>query len=935
MSLACPPFTVRAAYCVSELLTFAPALGAEGPARCIARDGAGAALAQAQRSAEQGDREAAISCYRSALAALPARDLTGQVDARLALARLLDERGAFEEASTQLKRALAEAEAAPRPDAERTAEVLNWLGWVEFELGRYSDAERDLRRAQSIYEGMPEPPGLKLTYVLAELGNVYREQRDYDRAESVLAQALAILDRPGADDRSRRAAIYNNLAGVAYYRGDYRRAIELYLKTYTLLEALYGESRVELALAANNLGLMYFELGEYELARPYLERALRLKTALRGAQSATVGSTLDNLGQLESASGNKDRALAYFARAETVLSQSLGPNHPQVAEVLLNWAVMLDDRGDAAGARPLLERAVAIRTGKFGADSTQVAEALATLAPVWSVQGEHRKAADAARRALASAATSDERELVWTCYRSYARILAQDGRLSAAAFYGKYAVNAVQSMRADLAPLGKRVPESFLLRREAAYRELADTLITLARLTEAEQVIALLKEEEFFGYTGMAGGNSLRATFSADEARQADRLDAATRELRASTTQSHAASTDRPGQPSGDAPARQDRRKYERLVGSIDTALARAAQGAAPSSPPLQAAAPVAERTAVLTYLLAPGRARVIVQVGSSLETRPLAVSTGALNKMVFEFRQALQDIRSDPVPMAQELYRLLFSPVQPGLASGGVEALEVVLDGALRYLPFGALHDGQGFLVERYRIGLRTSLGLASPSDRASERQRLAGFGVTRAVGGFPALPRVRDELDNIVRSDRPDSRGFIQGVVALDEDFTTERFSRTLEQRYPLIHVASHFVVRPGRLTESYLLLGDGTRLTLEQLKGGALSFRDVRLLTLSACSTAVGEPDATGAEFESFSVLAGRLGAREVLATLWSVADNSTSVLMTSFYRLQQQGRGTVAALAEAQRTMLSAGGRHGPYSHPYYWAPFVVFLNDRPS
>ena len=245
MSLACPRLTVLVACCLSAPLTFAPAFGAEGAARCGARVDAGAALAQAQRSAEQGDSEAAISCYRRALTALPGRDLTGHVDARLGLARLLDERGAFEEASTQLKRALAEAEAAPGPDPERTAEVVNWLGWVEFELGRYSDAERDLRHAQSIYEGMPEPPGLKMTYVLAELGNVYREQRDYDRAESVLAQALAILDRPGADDRSRRAAIYNNLAGVAYYRGDYPRAIELYRNTYALLEALYGESRVE------------------------------------------------------------------------------------------------------------------------------------------------------------------------------------------------------------------------------------------------------------------------------------------------------------------------------------------------------------------------------------------------------------------------------------------------------------------------------------------------------------------------------------------------------------------------------------------------------------------------------------------------------------------------------------------------------------------
>jgi CHAT domain-containing protein/tetratricopeptide (TPR) repeat protein len=691
------------------------------------------------------------------------------------------------------------------------------------------------------------------------------------------------------------------------------------------------------ALAANNLGLMYYEVGEYELARSHLERALRLKTAMQGAQSATVGSTLSNLGELESAMGDMDRALGYFAGAEKVLSRSLGSTHPQVAEVLLHWATLLDDRGDAAGARPLRERALAIRTSKFGADSKQVAEVLTTIAPEWSAQGERRKGADAARRALAIAATADQQELVSNAYRAYARILVQDGRLPAAAFYGKYAINTLQSMRAGLAPLGKRVPESFLLRRESAYRELADTLITLGRLPEAEEVIAMLKEEEFFGYTGLAsirGGASLRAAFSADEARQADRLDAAAREL-ASMPRSHPEPTDRPGEPSGDARYRRNRLEYDRVVRSVDDVLARAARSPVPSRSPLQAGAAVDAHTAVLTYLLAPERVRLIVRVGGTVEPYPLAVTTAALNRMVFDFRQVLQNPGSDPLPAAQELYRVLFLPVQPRLATSDVATLELVLDGALRYLPYAALHDGDRFLLERYRIAFRTSSAQPRQPDVAPEQERLAGFGVTRAVGGFPALPRVHDELDNIVRSDRADSHGFLPGVVALDHEFTADRLSRTLNEQYPLVHIASHFVVRPGRLSESYLLLGDGSRLTLEQMKAGALSFRGVRLLTLSACSTAVGGPDATGAEFESFSVLAGRLGAREVLATLWSVADNSTSALMARFYRLRRQGGGTASALTEAQRTMLTVGGRHGRYWHPYYWAPFVVFLNDRPS
>ena len=62
----------------------------------------------------------------------------------------------------------------------------------------------------------------------------------------------------------------------------------------------------------------------------------------------------------------------------------------------------------------------------------------------------------------------------------------------------------------------------------------------------------------------------------------------------------------------------------------------------------------------------------------------------------------------------------------------------------------------------------------------------------------------------------------------------------------------------------------------------------------------------------------------GSPSVLATLWEVNDRSTLQLMDSFYR--ELGKVNKArALAEAQRHMLKPGGR---YSHPYYWAPFIL-------
>ena len=132
----------------------------------------------------------------------------------------------------------------------------------------------------------------------------------------------------------------------------------------------------------------------------------------------------------------------------------------------------------------------------------------------------------------------------------------------------------------------------------------------------------------------------------------------------------------------------------------------------------------------------------------------------------------------------------------------------------------------------------------------------------------------------------------------------------------------------------------------------------FSNVDLLALSACDTGLGENNNEGREVEGFAVLAQRKGAKAVLATLWSVADESTARLMRDFYRLREADkgmnkaealrqvqleflRGVAAAKDGASRTSVINGESNNPpkyeadaqapWAHPYYWAPFILIGN----
>jgi len=167
--------------------------------------------------------------------------------------------------------------------------------------------------------------------------------------------------------------------------------------------------------------------------------------------------------------------------------------------------------------------------------------------------------------------------------------------------------------------------------------------------------------------------------------------------------------------------------------------------------------------------------------------------------------------------------------------------------------------------------------------------------------------------------------------GTVALGEAFTAESMLATLRRQYTLVHIASHFQFRPGNETDSFLLLGDGKHLTLSKIKTLPNVFDGVELLTLSACNTAMGDTRGDGKEVEGFGVLAQRLGANAVVASLWPVADESTKLLMQEFYRLRQAKAGTskAEALCQAQLELLHGGKKS--YAHPYYWALFILIGN----
>ncbi|MEN8447464.1 MAG: CHAT domain-containing protein, partial [Cyanobacteria bacterium J06555_13] len=130
--------------------------------------------------------------------------------------------------------------------------------------------------------------------------------------------------------------------------------------------------------------------------------------------------------------------------------------------------------------------------------------------------------------------------------------------------------------------------------------------------------------------------------------------------------------------------------------------------------------------------------------------------------------------------------------------------------------------------------------------------------------------------------------------------------------------VHISTHgqFSSVPER---TFLLAWDGL-INVQKMAQTFQGTGNIDLLVLSACQTAAGDERST----LGLAGLAVQSGAQSAIASLWLVDSTGSSVLMDRFYQALDQGLTNIAALHQAQLTLMQSTD----FSHPFYWAPFVL-------
>jgi CHAT domain-containing protein/tetratricopeptide (TPR) repeat protein len=923
--------------------------------------------------------------------------------------RVIDARLNLEESRNQAKR-----DEVARQQLKQ-AEGLNDQVFRLWQQGKSKEALPLAQQALDIRQKLLGEKHRDTAQSLFNLGAQYQALYQLRQAEDCYLRARAIRKEVLGEKHPLYTACLNNLAAIYQRLGEYGRARSLYEQALALYKETLGEKHPLSANSLHNLAALYQAMGDYGRARPLFEQALALRKELLGEKHPLYADSLANLALLCQDFGESARARTLYEQALALRKELLGEKHPDYATTLNNLATLYQDMGEYARARPLFEQALALKKEVLGEKHPDYALSLHNLGSLYQAMGEYARARSLYKQALALSkeVLGEKHPLYAKSLNNLACLTWQEGRPAAAS---KQLAAALQTVHQHLDRTFSALSARQRLQLLAQSRRYLDGYLSVslqARLPPAVVYQAVL------AWKGMATARAAEEQLLRDHPDLASLLEGL-RLKRAGLAHLSA----HPPTPANRAEWSERYRELDRQREDLEFRLAEMSAAfrslRAPDGKAVAAALP--ERSALVdlleyshsppdpdhpgkwlderrlvAFVLAHGKETVRVDLGV---VEPIAEAVRA-------WRRPMKTLSAADDRAAGVLRSRLWDKLAPSLA--GCDTVLISPDGVLCSLPWSALPGSKpgSFLVEEVAIAhIPSARQLLPVANRAESSGLLAlgglDYGKPAAAKCWVALPGTALETRAVVQQHQerfPKGRAahLLEGAAVDKAALAAALNPGKGKPAWRQVHLATHgyfdqsnktaLATRGGGARGGWPgeeaappsldpLLGcglvlsganqDSERGTLTALEVSNLDLRGCEVLVLSACETGLGQLEA-GEGVLGLQSAFHQAGARTVVASLWSVSDPATSVLMERFYsnlwsdkpmtRLEalrqaqlfvlkdpdkvrerarelraevvKAGRGSVEELrGKGKEVELTGEKEKGERSHPAWWAAFVL-------
>ncbi|MBI5570197.1 MAG: tetratricopeptide repeat protein [Desulfomonile tiedjei] len=841
-------------------------------------------------------------------------------------------------------------------DVKTEGKTLNNLGCVYSDWGQYGTAVEYYEKSLELSRKIGDVRGEGST--LGNLGTVYWHWGQYQKAIELHEESAEMARKLG--NQKTEANALGNLGNVYTDWGQYGKTVEYYEKSLELSRKI-GDVKTE-GKTLNNLGNVYRDWGQYQKAVEYYEKSLELSRKVGDVK--TEGNTLNNLGRVYQTWGEYDKALKHFEQGLAIYKKTGIP----ATLAIMSIGNLYLDTGQIDQAEPFVKQAnVSVCLGLLSLGKRDWAAAK-------RFYETELKRAEMSRRT----------DTLFTSYTGLGMVSEGLGENSSAAASFRKAVDLTETLRSSL---NEAERETFFdvkiggFYRTVPYEGLARVLTKMNKPLEALKQSEYTKARLFAeaisnrgGYTGRDVPKEIRE----EDAALANELAALTKSLQKGYQKENKDIIASLEPQVNEAKAKQAahvqmlREKYPLFAATKYPQPMDMAQTA------------LKENEWVLSYDV--GDPGLIIYLTKGRELKKALckpVSRKELDTLVRNFREPL-DIRPEEnilekivkfdFESGKKLADILLSDILPELPKDA--PLIIVPADCLGVLPFEmlVLNDG-GIVVMKDGIPNTTGAQFFGDRNPISYYQSITALTLARNFGkqqssGNKLLvmcdpvfsdddPRFvqakhneRIQLLNMLTKDILMSAKSQNGVVwprmaltkKLGDDLkknypnaadvceglqaTKAAFKQKDLTQYGSIVFGTHGYAGMdlGGLKEPVLVLTlvnqpDGEDGFLRQSEVMGLKMNS-NIVALTACQSGLGKRisgEGTMGMGRAFQYA----GAKSVLMTLWSVAQDSSVQLTDSFFRHLKEGKPKLEALKSARDEIRKNG-----YDHPFFWAPFIL-------
>jgi CHAT domain-containing protein/uncharacterized protein HemY len=762
---------------------------------------------------------------------------------------------------------------------------------------------------------------LEAAEALAYLGNVYRSTGKYVQAEEQLQRALTIRQSKLPETHELIAASYNDL-GLVYTQLDPDKAFTYYEKALAIYAKLHGADHPKLAITNTNLGVLYRSEKLYGDAVNYFEAALKIWEKIFVQPHPNKALVMMNLGQTYSGIGDTKAALGYYERALAMYEASQGKKHPDVAYVynLLGNEKLARQKFDESLAD--YQKALIANTPDFNSENivvnpgtknyyngNQLLYSLMYKAQALEAKhlGQTLKESDLVL-GLKTLQTADS-----LIDRIRQQITNESDKITLGAI--------ANEVYAD----GVRI--SFLLsdvsfRHRKLYRELSFYFAEKSKSAVLLEAISDTNAKSFANIPEvlLEEEKKLKASIALTSQKLAQKpSEAEEKSLRTTLFNLN--------------------RSYEDFTKRLETNYPEyfnlKFNAAAPSIKELQSLLP--DKTALISYFIDELKAQLYTYVISKNDFTITEVNLPeAYDKYITGLRNGLYFMEVNAfVEASTHLYKLLI----PKRIPKSISDLVIIATGRMGIIPFETLLTKEvkeipdlselPYLLRRFSVRYEFSAGLVLQKKRDANPSKISSVMVCAPVT-FPAkdklndLPGTESEVNAIASLFKEKN---INSQVYLRAQANEATIKSNSLKNYSLIHFATHGIVDESSPELSRIYLQNDSKTEDGNLFAGEiynLEF-NANLVSLSACQTGLGKIS-KGEGVIGLSRALVYAGAKNIIVSFWSVADESTAQLMADFYRkmLDNPSETYSQSLRKAKLNLLTIE----KYKSPYYWAPFVL-------